>query len=149
MTSDYLLAFLRLALVAGLYLFLGAILISLTRDLTPRSAKVAPAPARPATQRAKLVVVDGLKSNLPEAFEVDGEAVIGRDPACAVCLPPMFVSSRHARLRFAEGGWWIEDLGSRNKTFVGGKEVPAGQPVSIAIGAEIVVAGIRLQLAQI
>ena len=49
---------------------------------------------------------------------------IGLDPKCSVHLSDMLVSRRHAVLKTREGGeCWIEDLGSRNGTFVNGERL--------------------------
>lgn len=41
--------------------------------------------------------------------------IVGRDPACDLCLADSRVSGRHAQLRWTVvGGWEIKDLGSRN-----------------------------------
>jgi predicted component of type VI protein secretion system len=48
---------------------------------------------------------------------VEGDVVIGREDA-DLLLPDPEVSRRHAVVRAAEGGVEIEDLGSRNGTFV-------------------------------
>ncbi|WP_043534591.1 FHA domain-containing protein FhaB/FipA [Actinomyces polynesiensis] len=44
--------------------------------------------------------------------------VIGRSPSSTLVLDDEYASARHARLSSQEGQWWIEDLGSRNGTFV-------------------------------
>lgn len=55
----------------------------------------------------------------------DGESlVVGRDPACELVLEDPRVSKRHARLEWNGAGWSLEDLGSKNGTFVDG--APAG-----------------------
>jgi hypothetical protein len=48
------------------------------------------------------------------------ELVIGRHPECDVVLPGPAVSRRHARLRFRDGTWILEDLESTNGTVVNG-----------------------------
>lgn len=48
-----------------------------------------------------------------------GENVIGRDPACGVWLDQPGVSRRHARIVIKDEDARIEDLGSKNGTFVG------------------------------
>jgi pSer/pThr/pTyr-binding forkhead associated (FHA) protein len=40
------------------------------------------------------------------------------------------VSARHARLSFRRDQWWLEDLGSRNGTFLNGEALSA--PVVLA-----------------
>lgn len=65
---------------------------------------------------------------------------IGLDPACSVHLNDMLVSRRHAVLRVRDDGeCWIEDLGSRNGTFINGERlvgkerlVKDGDKISIA-----------------
>ncbi|MHC4399486.1 MAG: SpoIIE family protein phosphatase [Planctomycetota bacterium] len=49
---------------------------------------------------------------------VDDDIVIGRDASCQIVIEPDLVSRRHARLVFDNNGYFIEDLGSRNGTYV-------------------------------
>jgi hypothetical protein len=53
----------------------------------------------------------------------DGELVIGRHTSCDVVLGDLPVSRRHARLRFRDGRWILQDLESRNGTCVNGERV--------------------------
>src|SRR5262249_39337904 len=49
---------------------------------------------------------------------------IGRDERdCQVVIPHRAVSRRHARIVHAQGRYYIEDLKSRNHTFVNDEEV--------------------------
>ena len=48
---------------------------------------------------------------------------IGLDPSCDVCLPDMLVSRRHAVLKLRDSECWLEDLGSRNGTYVNGEKL--------------------------
>jgi sulfate permease, SulP family len=52
-----------------------------------------------------------------------GNLVIGRDPACGICLQDAQVSWQHAVLSEADGTCVIEDLGSSNGTFVGAQRI--------------------------
>jgi DNA-binding winged helix-turn-helix (wHTH) protein len=59
-----------------------------------------------------------------ESYEVPaGESVIGRDRACAIRMDADSVSRHHARLHVTERGVSIEDLGSKNGTWVEGERV--------------------------
>jgi DNA-binding winged helix-turn-helix (wHTH) protein len=59
-----------------------------------------------------------------ESLEVPaGESVIGRDRACAIHMDADSVSRHHARLTVTERGVSIEDLGSKNGTWVAGERI--------------------------
>jgi DNA-binding winged helix-turn-helix (wHTH) protein len=55
----------------------------------------------------------------------NGENDLGRDPAAEVFLDDTAVSRRHARITVRGSRATLEDLGSKNGTFLGGKPVTA------------------------
>ena len=54
-----------------------------------------------------------------------GEAIIGRDPAATIVIDSSDVSRQHARLFISDDHVTIEDLGSKNGTFVGAERLVA------------------------
>jgi ABC-type multidrug transport system ATPase subunit len=52
-----------------------------------------------------------------------GEITIGRLDSCDLAINSPMVSREHARLTWAQTGWFLEDLNSINGTFVNGKRV--------------------------
>ncbi|HJZ54889.1 MAG TPA: SpoIIE family protein phosphatase [Gemmataceae bacterium] len=66
-----------------------------------------------------------------ETIPLDGELlVIGRDAdTCQIVIPHHAVSRRHAQITRTKEQYYIEDLKSRNKTFVNNKEVSARSPL--------------------
>ena len=56
---------------------------------------------------------------------VEGVNIVGRDPRCTVWLDGSGVSKRHAQISINRGHATIEDLESRNGTFVGGRRITA------------------------
>lgn len=65
-------------------------------------------------------------------------AIIGRAESCDLKLHGPSVSRRHARLTKESGGYFIQDLGSKNGTFVNGRpigKVELKSDDSIAIGS--------------
>ena len=53
----------------------------------------------------------------------EGEYVLGRDPTLELCVDSSSVSRRHARFLIGGGEAVLEDLGSKNGTFVNGKRL--------------------------
>lgn len=60
----------------------------------------------------------------------EGEHVLGRDPALDLCVDSASVSRRHARLRIGGGEVVLEDLGSKNGTFVNGERLTSAVRLS-------------------
>ena len=58
-----------------------------------------------------------------------GTIVIGREEGCDVVVPNNAVSRKHAQIIQADGQFILEDLKSRNKTFLNNREVAAGAPL--------------------
>lgn len=74
-----------------------------------------------------------------------GDFLIGRAPVCdAVILKDPYVSQQHARVRGEMGIFSIEDIGSRNGTFINGERLAAGRPHKLADGDVITVGRTQL-----
>jgi DNA-binding winged helix-turn-helix (wHTH) protein len=72
----------------------------------------------------------------------EGEHVLGRDPTAEICLDSSTVSRRHARIRVAGDQAVLEDLGSKNGTFLNGQ--PVRSPLRLSHGSEIRLGAVRL-----
>ncbi len=70
-----------------------------------------------------LTYMSGPEDGRTDVISVAGnnaEATIGRLADCTISIPgDPDASRRHARLFSRDGGWWLEDLGSANSTFIG------------------------------
>jgi pSer/pThr/pTyr-binding forkhead associated (FHA) protein len=116
MSGPILLA-LRVAVAASLYTFLGWGLWLLWSDLR-RQSRVLGAPVHPPLL---LALQDG---GQPAKYRFTmSEVTIGRDASCECRLDAPTISARHARLSFHHGQWWVEDLHSRNGTFLNDEAV--------------------------
>jgi len=71
-----------------------------------------------------------------------GENVIGRDPEAAVPVDNSTVSRHHARLVVAEDGATLEDLDSKNGTFVNGQRI--SEPTAVKDGDQIAVGEVQM-----
>jgi hypothetical protein len=76
-----------------------------------------------------------------EIFPLEGETTVGRSPECGIFLDDVTVSRKHAVLRERDGGFFIEDQGSLNGTFVNRKRVESAQ---VEDGDEVQVGKYRL-----
>ncbi len=76
-----------------------------------------------------------------------GTYLLGRSPDAHILLPDRLVSRRHAKISFHEGRWYLQDLGSRNGTYVKGEDIRSKGPIPIPNeGLEILVGTTVLEL---
>ncbi|GAA8843805.1 FHA domain-containing protein [Helicobacter pylori] len=107
------------------------------------AAPVAEAPRPPRNPRTPthLVLTTGPLTGTSLPLRESG-VLIGRNPECALVLDDEFASGRHARIIRGEDGWYVEDLGSTNGTFLGqyrvGDPVPVETGTSIRIGRTVI-----------
>ncbi|HWQ04558.1 MAG TPA: FHA domain-containing protein [Longilinea sp.] len=73
-----------------------------------------------------------------ERFSVADEMIIGRDAACTVVVTDRQVSRYHARITLKEGSALLEDLGSKNGTYLNGDVI--SEPLILQDGDVIQVA---------
>lgn len=92
------------------------------RERRPPPPQVEVVP-RPSGDRLEVIAYEGESADAAaftgRSFALDGPALVGRGAGSTIVLPERHVSARHARLVPDDGGWWVEDLGSTNGTYVG------------------------------
>lgn len=74
----------------------------------------------------------------------EGQNMIGRDPEGTVVIDSPEVSRQHACLTVGSDGVKLEDLGSKNGTFIGDERIK--QPCLLQDGAQITIGRTRLTL---
>jgi len=107
------------------YRWEAAVAPAADRPVRPPEGESSPRP----TPRFRLVL------ETREVQLLEGENVIGRDPDGALWIDHPSVSRRHARIVVAGGKAVLEDLDSKNGTFLGGK--PLGKKATLADGDEV------------
>jgi pSer/pThr/pTyr-binding forkhead associated (FHA) protein len=107
---------LRLMMALALYTFLAWGLITMWRDVN-KPILLSDVKQAPSIQ----LTLIGKKAAQREKFHAT-EISIGRNPGNNWVLDDDTVSSRHARIIFHRTQWWLEDLGSRNGTFLNGEK---------------------------
>ena len=116
------------------------------REGRPGSAERTPEPARatsePAPRLLGPVVCGYLVWGADEILLPPGEHVIGRSQEAAVVIHHPKISRAHARVSVTAQGATIEDLGSTNGTFVGGRRVEG--PVVLTDGDQISLGPVEL-----
>jgi hypothetical protein len=84
---------------------------------------------------------------------VGEELVLGRfeandtGPLCLNLIPfkagDAGVSRRHAKIKHAESGWWIEDIGSSNGTWVDGERLLSLKPCRLQLNSHVLLANLE------
>jgi hypothetical protein len=122
---------LKFFFLALVYLFLARVVRAVTLELRAPAAVAAVdhAPAAPAQDKrvrgARLRILEP-REHKGETYPLGDELTVGRAGGCGVVLPDdQFVSTVHARLFRRGGDLFVEDLGSRNGTYVNGETVQA------------------------
>ena len=73
-----------------------------------------------------------------QQWVIDGTLVIGRDADCDIVIPDRQVSRRHAQITKGNNGITLEDLDSKNGTFLNNQ--PVNIPVKLTEADEIAIA---------
>ena len=149
--SQLTLTVIRLGFLAVLWLFVLTAVSVMRSDLfgtrvaqkgaagrgTTRPARPARPPKAPKPGKRKgstLVVTRGTLAGT--SIRLGETAVtIGRAQDCTVVLEDDYASGHHARLFPRDAGWWVEDLGSTNGTYLDRAKVTA--PIAVPLGVPI------------
>mgnify|MGYP002712021989 FL=1 len=129
----------RFGLLALLWVFIFLVMWTQRKDVvkaggTQRRHATASAPA-PREKARTLTVVEGpLKGSHMEIASLE-DFTVGRAGDNDFQLGDDFASSRHARLFRRGSDWFVEDLDSRNGTFVNGVRID--QPERVTVGTDM------------
>lgn len=129
----------RFGLLALLWVFIFLVMWTQRKDVvkaggTQRRQATASAPA-PREKARTLTVVEGpLKGSHMEIASLE-DFTVGRAGDNDFQLGDDFASSRHARLFRRGSDWFVEDLDSRNGTFVNGVRID--QPERVTVGTDM------------
>lgn len=115
--SGLVLFILRIAIAAALYAFLAWGFYTLWQDL-----KRAQSPFL--DRRFPELILDAMLEQQEISFQASTATLtLGRDPGCNWVIENPTLSSRHARLSYHHGQWWVEDLRSTNGSFLNDEPV--------------------------
>jgi pSer/pThr/pTyr-binding forkhead associated (FHA) protein len=144
------LLYLRIGLVAILYLVILQIVLVSRRDLR-QAEKPATANATTRTRQVvgRLILIDsGSTPYKPgQQFDLEPITTIGRAPTNTIVLESTFVSTEHTRILYKDRSLWVEDMGSRNGTLVNQHTIT--QPVAVSPGTILQVGDVRFEFAAV
>lgn len=114
-------------------------------ELLPTETEAVAAAPVVRADRAILVCIEGGRTFVVE-LKAGASIEIGRDPDCGIPVEQTTASRRHARIAIENGVLYVEDLGSRNGTWVNdrrlrGEKIPIGGGASIRIAEFECIAG--------
>jgi pSer/pThr/pTyr-binding forkhead associated (FHA) protein len=140
--NDFLMV-LRIAMVVILYLFILQIILVARRDL---KSGVSGLGARDGIAIGHLIVVDSGQTLLKPGSVMDVKKIttLGRGPTNDIVLESPVISTEHTRLYYQNQSLWVEDLKSRNGTFVNDRPVVAR--VAVQPGDIVKVGDVRFKL---
>ncbi|AHI18748.1 MAG: FHA domain-containing protein FhaB/FipA [Corynebacterium casei] len=134
---------LRIGLLILLWLFILVALNAMRRDANKAAGSYQALKAEPAAPRVKgrtvsareIKIIDGPLAGSHMALSGLEDFTLGRAQDCDFVLGDDYASSRHARLFRRGSQWFVEDLESRNGTFVGGSRID--QPEHVGVNTDI------------
>lgn len=134
---------LRIGLLILLWLFILVALNAMRRDANKAAGSYQALKAESAAPRVKgrtvsareIKIIDGPLAGSHMALSGLEDFTLGRAQDCDFVLGDDYASSRHARLFRRGSQWFVEDLESRNGTFVGGSRID--QPEHVGVNTDI------------
>ena len=140
----------KVGLLVVLWLFIWVTVRAMNRDVARATSGAAPVgpgnSPSPAAHAARgrafsrsagpqsLVLTTGALTGTTLALAGYDEITVGRSSGCTLVLEDDFASGTHARLIRRGSDWYLEDLDSRNGTFLGGQRID--QPEPLHVGSE-------------
>lgn len=132
--------------VGLIYLAFFIIVIAVRREFSYRVESRRPAIA-PSSGRLK-VLATGTDKRLQVGATIDlyPETILGAEQDNDVVLGDAYVSGKHARLSWDGSNWWVEDLGSRNGTFIDRQRCLSHTPQILPTGGILRMGDISFEL---
>lgn len=132
--------------IGVIYLFLFIVLIAVRREMRMRIGGSEPLHAEaPGRLRVRSAGADS-RLHKGEVFNLNPETRLGAAVENDIVLSDPYVSSQHARMVWDGVDWWVEDLGSKNGTFVGELRLISMRPKVLPVGATLRLGEVVLEL---
>lgn len=139
--SELTLTLIKLGFLAVLWLLVLSVTSAMRADLFGVRPEKAPKKQRGGKQPrqtksnkgqpSRAVIVEGPDAGRQIPLNSGSPVTFGRGTSCTAPLADEYISTQHARLRFHEGRWFVEDLGSTNGTYIGNQRIGRATPVNV------------------
>jgi hypothetical protein len=132
--------------VGLIYLAFFIIVIAVRREFSYRvESRRSAGPSSPGRLKV-LTTGSGNRLQVGAVIDLVPDTTLGAEQDNDVILDDAYVSAKHARLKWDGSKWWIEDLGSRNGTFIEGQRCLPHTPQIVSTGAILKVGDISFEL---
>ncbi len=133
-------------LILLIYGVLIIILFYVRREMAQKATTRRPSPVL-ATGRLQ-VVQPGTAARLYPGtiLNLHADNRVGAEGDNDIVLDGAFISGHHARIRWDGATWWVEDLDSRNGTFVAGKPCLSRTPQTLPPGVPLQLGDVVFEL---
>jgi hypothetical protein len=127
---ELVLAILKYLFLLLIFLFLARAVRAMYLEIAgPRAARGPAGLARPAPAGPPERVAVTSSGGNTRTYTLDQELIIGRGEKCHVVLDDAYASQVHARVFRRADGYFIEDMGSTNGTYINRRKVTSPTPV--------------------
>jgi pSer/pThr/pTyr-binding forkhead associated (FHA) protein len=133
---------LKIVFLALLYLFVYRVVRAVAVDVRrtgPRTVGGGPAAVTARvgakTRPPRTLVVMDERGTKAQTHRLNGNMQIGRADSCDIKLGDTYVSANHARIYSRDDGWYVEDLGSTNGTYLNQRRLTA--PAELRAGDKL------------
>lgn len=126
-----------------LFLFVARMARMMWRDTRREFASLKKVETPEAEVAALFVLQDAGGTLEGQRFAFQQGITIGRDPTSGIAIADAFVSHHHARVYLLQNQYVLEDLGSRNHTYVNGK--PLTGRTYLKVGDQIQIGRVLFQ----
>ncbi len=137
---------LKWVLIGLIYFALLILLLAVRRELGQRISGAPPAPAAAAGQLRVLHPGGDPRFSPGSLLGLQPVTTLGAEQDNDLALQDPYISGHHARLRWDGVTWWVEDLGSRNGTFVNRQRCQPHAPRAVPAGGVVQLGGMSFEL---
>ena len=137
---------LKWVFIGLIYFALLILLLAVRREMSQRVSEARPGAAVAAGQLRVIHPGSDRRFSSGSTLTLKPLTRLGAEPDNDLVLQDPYISGYHARLRWDGVTWWVEDLGSRNGTFVNRQKCQPHSPQPVPVGATVQMGDMSFEL---